>query len=85
MRLLSYLSYKGQGDILELNLQNQLNDFRTHVPRYEGTLYKLGTQPMSMKNKIWVNYAPVFLKGISDIGGGQESNRIYTSSSITRC
>ena len=83
MRLFSYLSYKGQGDILELNLQNQLNDFRTHVPRYEGTLYKLGTQPMSMKNKIWVNYAPVFLKGISDVGGGQESNRLYTSSSIS--
>lgn len=44
--------------------QEILNDYRNYVVRYTGTLYNINTNkvPLSMHNKIWVNYGSSVLQ-----------------------
>ena len=49
------------GDLLDLtddknNAQQILNDYRTFVPRYEGTMYGQRTKPLTPLDKIYVNF-----------------------------
>jgi hypothetical protein len=38
-----------------------MNDYRSHVSRYEGTFYNNNLTPVSPKNKIWVNFSEKFV------------------------
>ncbi len=73
--------------------QQKINDFRTHVSRYEGTFYNNLKKPVSPKNKIWIDFTKAFLEyvdvtptpssvNITYVDGGQEQNRIYTNDSV---
>ena len=46
----------------EIISQQVLNDYRNHVNRYEGTLYNLQNKPISLHNKIWVNFGSTVLR-----------------------
>lgn len=48
--------------IEEITSQQVMNDFRDFVIRYEGDLYNNNTNPISMHNKIWVNYGTSVLQ-----------------------
>ncbi len=41
--------------------QQKMNDYRSHVSRYEGTFYNNNLTPVSPKNKIWVNFSKKFV------------------------
>jgi len=41
--------------------QQKMNDYRSHVSRYEGTFYNNNKTPVSPKNKIWVNFSEKFV------------------------
>lgn len=41
--------------------QQKMNDYRSHVSRYEGTFYNNNKTPVSLKNKIWVNFSKKFV------------------------
>ena len=41
--------------------QQKMNDYRSHVSRYEGTFYNNNKTPVSPKNKIWVNFSKKFV------------------------
>jgi hypothetical protein len=41
--------------------QQKMNDYRSHVSRYEGTFYNNNLTPVSPKNKIWVNFSEKFV------------------------
>lgn len=56
--------------------QQKLNDFRTHVTRYEGTFYNNNVVPISLANKIWVNFAKKF---VTTNQAGTNVNKIYVS------
>jgi len=47
--------------IEQLVTQQKINDFRSHVSRYEGTFYNNNKTPVSPKNKIWVNFSEKFV------------------------
>ena len=47
--------------IEQLVTQQIINDFRTHMTRYEGTFYNNNKTPVSPKNKIWVNFSEKFV------------------------
>jgi hypothetical protein len=59
--------------------QQKMNDYRTHLTRYEGTFYNNNKTPVSLRNKIWIDFAKVFIEYVN---GGQEENRIYTNDSV---
>lgn len=59
--------------------QQKMNDYRTHMTRYEGTFYNNNKTPVSLRNKIWIDFAKVFIEYVN---GGQEENRIYTNDSV---
>ena len=59
--------------------QQKMNDYRTHMTRYEGTFYNNNKTPVSLRNKIWINFTKVFIQYVD---GGQEENRIYTNDSV---
>lgn len=56
--------------------QQKMNDYRSHVSRYEGTFYNNNVIPVSLKNKIWVNFAKKF---VTTNQSGTNTNRIYVS------
>lgn len=60
--------------------QQKINDYRTHLTRYEGTFYNNNKTPVSLRNKIWIDFAKVFIQYVD---GGQETNRIYTNDSVS--
>lgn len=60
--------------------QQKMNDYRTHLTRYEGTFYNNNKTPVSLRNKIWIDFAKVFIQYVD---GGQETNRIYTNDSVS--
>lgn len=81
------------GFLEETITQQKINDFRTHVSRYEGTFYNNLKKPVSPKNKIWIDFTKAFLEyvditptpssvNITYVDGGQEQNRIYTNDSV---
>ena len=41
--------------------QQKMNDYRSHVSRYEGTFYNNNVIPVSPINKIWVNFSEKFV------------------------
>ena len=41
--------------------QQKMNDYRSHVSRYEGTFYNNNLTPVSPKNKIFVNFSKKFV------------------------
>ena len=45
-----------------ITTQQVMNDFRSFVTRYEGTLYNADNDPVSMHNKIWVNFTTSVLQ-----------------------
>lgn len=59
--------------------QQKMNDYRTHMTRYEGTFYNNNKTPVSLRNKIWIDFAKAFIEYVD---GGQEQNRIYTNDSV---
>lgn len=59
--------------------QQKMNDYRTHLTRYEGTFYNNNKTPVSLRNKIWIDFAKAFVEYVN---GGQEENRIYTNDSV---
>lgn len=59
--------------------QQKMNDYRTHMTRYEGTFYNNNKTPVSLRNKIWIDFAKSFIEYVN---GGQEENRIYTNDSV---
>ena len=59
--------------------QQKMNDYRTHMTRYEGTFYNNNKTPVSLRNKIWIDFTKVFIQYVD---GGQEQNRIYTNDSV---
>jgi hypothetical protein len=48
--------------IEEITSQQVMNDYRDFLIRYEGDLYNNNTNPISMHNKIWVNYGTSVLQ-----------------------
>ena len=60
--------------------QQKMNDYRTHMTRYEGTFYNNNKTPVSLRNKIWIDFTKVFIQYVN---GGQEENRIYTNDSVS--
>ena len=60
--------------------QQKMNDYRTHLTRYEGTFYNNNKTPVSLRNKIWIDFTKVFIQYVD---GGQETNRIYTNDSVS--
>ena len=42
--------FRGRIDIINRNIAN---DFRSFVPRYEGTFRNIKIQPLSFHNKVW--------------------------------
>lgn len=63
--------------------QQKINDYRTHLTRYEGTFYNNNKTPVSLRNKIWIDFAKVFVQYPTQPTGGQEANRIYTFDSVS--
>lgn len=59
--------------------QQKMNDYRTHMTRYEGTFYNNNKTPVSLRNKIWIDFAKAFIEYVD---GGEEQNRIYTNDSV---
>jgi hypothetical protein len=49
------------------------------MTRYEGTFYNNNKTPVSLRNKIWIDFTKVFIQYVD---GGQEENRIYTNDSV---
>ena len=73
--------------------QQKINDYRTHLTRYEGTFYNNNKTPVSLRNKIWIDFAKAFVEyvdvtptpgsvNITYVDGGQEQDRIYTNDSV---
>ena len=60
-----YNNYAGIVGNVASATQEQLNDFRTFLPRYEGLFYNKNINPISLHNKLWINYATVFVEGTS--------------------
>ncbi len=58
-----YNNYAGIVGNVASATQEQLNDFRTFLPRYEGLFYNKNINPISLHNKLWINYATVFVEG----------------------
>jgi hypothetical protein len=56
--------------------QQKMNDYRSHVSRYEGTFYNNNKTPVSPKNKIWVNFAKKF---VTTNQGGTNTDKIYVN------
>ncbi len=56
--------------------QQKMNDYRSHVSRYEGTFYNNNKTPVSPKNKIWVNFAKKF---VTTNQAGTNTDKIYVS------
>ena len=57
--------------------QQKINDFRTHVTRYEGTFYNNNVVPVSLANKIWVNFTKKFVT--ANQSKRTNINRIYVN------
>lgn len=56
--------------------QQKMNDYRSHVSRYEGTFYNNNKTPVSPKNKIWVNFAKKF---VTTNQSGTNTDKIYVN------
>lgn len=56
--------------------QQKMNDYRSHVSRYEGTFYNNNKTPVSPKNKIWVNFSKKF---VTTNQAGTNTDKIYVS------
>lgn len=54
--------YGGNKDLGSMRLQYILNDHRDNLKKYTGTLYNNSTAPISLHNKIWVNYGSSLLQ-----------------------
>jgi hypothetical protein len=46
----------------EITTQQVMNDFRKHMTRYEGDLYNNNNKPISLHNKIWINFGTSILQ-----------------------
>lgn len=60
--------YSDEGDVPRLHeaiLKQKINDFKTPIKRYEGTLYNNNSQPLSMLSKVWVNFGENILQEVN--------------------
>jgi hypothetical protein len=60
--------YTSDGDVPRLHeaiLKQKINDFKTPIKRYEGTLYNNNSQPLSMLSKVWVNFGENILQEVN--------------------
>lgn len=60
--------YSDEGDVGRLHeaiLKQKINDFKTPIKRYEGTLYNNNSQPLSMLSKVWVNFGENILQEVN--------------------
>ena len=46
----------------KLVTQQVINDYRTHLIRYEGKLYNLQKDPVGLNNKVWINFGANVLR-----------------------
>ena len=46
----------------EIITQQVINDYRSHLIRYEGSLYNLENDPIGLHNKIWINFGSSVLR-----------------------
>lgn len=46
----------------KLVTQQVINDYRTHLIRYEGKLYNLQKDPVGLNNKVWINFGSTVLR-----------------------
>ena len=60
--------YTSDADVPRLHeaiLKQKINDFKTPIKRYEGTLYNNNSQPLSMLSKVWVNFGENILQEVN--------------------
>lgn len=60
--------YSDESDVPRLHeaiLKQKINDFKTPIKRYEGTLYNNNSQPLSMLSKVWVNFGENILQEVN--------------------
>ena len=46
----------------KLVTQQVINDYRSHLIRYEGKLYNLQKAPVGLNNKVWINFGANVLR-----------------------
>lgn len=54
--------YGGNKDMANMKLQYVLNDHRNNLVKYSGTLYNNNVTPLSVHNKIWVDFGTSILQ-----------------------